>query len=208
MKEENVRLRDHDDDELSHYSNATTDFEYKFPFGWGELWGVASRTDYDLKQHMEHSGEDFQYVDQETNERYVPYCIEPSLGADRVTLAYMIDAYEEETLEDGSSRTVMQLHPALAPFKAAVLPLSKKLSNEARAVFEDLAKYFMIDYDDAGSIGKRYRRHDEIGTPFCITFDFDSLEDNQVTIRNRDTMEQKRVAISDLKNIIEEATQF
>ncbi|TYR79135.1 glycine--tRNA ligase [Priestia megaterium] len=208
MKEENLRLRDHEEDELSHYSNATSDFEYKFPFGWGELWGVASRTNYDLKQHMEHSGEDFQYVDQETNERYIPYCIEPSLGADRVTLAYMIDAYEEEALEDDSSRTVMHLHPALAPFKAAVLPLSKKLSNEARAVFEDLAKHFMIDYDDAGSIGKRYRRHDEIGTPFCITFDFDSLEDNQVTIRHRDTMEQKRVAISELKTILEEAIQF
>ncbi|WP_078408371.1 glycine--tRNA ligase [Priestia abyssalis] len=205
---ENIRLRDHSDDELSHYSNATTDFEYKFPFGWGELWGVASRTDYDLKQHMEHSGEDFQYIDQETNERYIPYCIEPSLGADRVTLAFLLDAYEEEALEDGTSRTVMHLHPALAPFKAAVLPLSKKLSDEARAVFEDLAKHFMVDFDEAGSIGKRYRRHDEIGTPFCITFDFDSLEDQQVTIRNRDTMEQKRVPISELKALIEEAAQF
>lgn len=208
LTEENIRLRDHSDDELSHYSNATTDFEYKFPFGWGELWGVASRTDYDLKQHMEHSGEDFQYVDQETNERYIPYCIEPSLGADRVTLAFLLDSYEEEALEDGTSRTVMHLHPALAPFKAAVLPLSKKLSDEARTVFEDLAKHFMVDFDEAGSIGKRYRRHDEIGTPFCITFDFDSLEDQQVTIRNRDTMEQKRVPISELKAIIEEATQF
>jgi glycyl-tRNA synthetase len=208
LTEENIRLRDHSEDELSHYSNATTDFEYKFPFGWGELWGVASRTDYDLKQHMEHSGEDFQYIDQETNERYIPYCIEPSLGADRVTLAFLLDAYEEEALEDGTSRTVMHLHPALAPFKAAVLPLSKKLSDEARAVFEDLAKHFMVDFDDAGSIGKRYRRHDEIGTPFCITFDFDSLEDKQVTIRNRDTMEQKRVPISELKAIIEEAIQF
>ncbi|MBM7704248.1 glycine--tRNA ligase [Metabacillus iocasae] len=208
MKEENIRLRDHSDDELSHYSNATTDFEYKFPFGWGELWGVASRTDYDLKQHMDHSGEDFQYIDQETNERYIPYCIEPSLGADRVTLAYMIDAYEEEALEDGTARTVMHLHPALAPFKAAVLPLSKKLADEAKEVFGDLAKYFMVDYDDAGSIGKRYRRHDEIGTPFCITFDFDSLEDKQVTVRDRDTMEQKRVPISELKALIEEAIQF
>jgi glycyl-tRNA synthetase len=208
LTDENIRLRDHSDDELSHYSNATTDFEYKFPFGWGELWGVASRTDYDLKQHMEHSGEDFQYIDQETNERYVPYCIEPSLGADRVTLAFLLDAYEEEALEDGTSRTVMHLHPALAPFKAAVLPLSKKLSDEARAVFEDLAKHFMVDFDEAGSIGKRYRRHDEIGTPFCITFDFDSLEDQQVTIRNRDTMEQKRVPISELKALIEEAAQF
>ncbi|MFC3885423.1 glycine--tRNA ligase [Bacillus songklensis] len=208
LTEESIRLRDHSEDELSHYSNATTDFEYKFPFGWGELWGVASRTDYDLKQHMEHSGEDFQYIDQETNERYIPYCIEPSLGADRVTLAFLLDAYEEETLEDGTSRTVMHLHPALAPFKAAVLPLSKKLSDEAKTVFEDLAKHFMVDFDDAGSIGKRYRRHDEIGTPFCITFDFDSLEDKQVTIRNRDTMEQKRVPISELKTLIEEAVQF
>jgi glycyl-tRNA synthetase len=208
MKEDNLRLREHDADELSHYSNATTDFEYKFPFGWGELWGIASRTDFDLKRHMEHSGEDFEYFDQVANERYVPYCIEPSLGADRVTLAYLIDAYEEEQLEDETSRTVMRFHPALAPYKAAILPLSKKLSDEAQAVFADLAKNFSVDYDDAGSIGKRYRRHDEIGTPFCITYDFDSKEDGKVTIRDRDTMEQTRVAISDLKAFIEEKVSF
>ncbi|WNF37229.1 glycine--tRNA ligase [Bacillaceae bacterium IKA-2] len=208
MTKENVRMRDHNADELSHYSNATTDFEYNFPFGWGELWGIASRTDYDLKQHMEFSGEDFKYIDQETNERYIPYCIEPSLGADRVTLAFLVDAYEEEQLEDGTSRTVMHLHPALAPFKAAVLPLSKKLSEEATAVYSELAKHYMIDYDEAGSIGKRYRRHDEIGTPFCITFDFDSKEDQMVTVRDRDTMEQTRVAIADLKRFLEEKVTF
>ncbi|WNB92195.1 glycine--tRNA ligase [Bacillus sp. NEB1478] len=208
MTDENLRLRDHNEDELSHYSNATTDFEYKFPFGWGELWGVASRTDFDLKRHMEFSGEDFNYIDQETNDRYVPYCIEPSLGADRVTLAFLIDAYEDEELEDGTSRTVMHLHPALAPFKAAILPLSKKLSEEATEVFGSLAKDFMVDYDETGSIGKRYRRQDEIGTPFCITYDFDSKEDGMVTVRDRDTMEQTRVKIADLKSFIEEKVQF
>ena len=208
MKKNNLRLRDHSEEELSHYSNATTDFEYKFPFGWGELWGVASRTDYDLKQHMEYSGEDFHYLDQETNEKYIPYCIEPSLGADRVTLALIIDAYDEEKLEDGTSRTVMHLHPAIAPFKAAVLPLSKKLSAEAIKVYEELAKYFYVDYDESGSIGKRYRRHDEIGTPYCITFDFDSLEDKKVTIRDRDTMEQKRIQVEELKEFIEKKIRF
>ncbi|RZT21063.1 glycine--tRNA ligase [Fictibacillus sp. BK138] len=208
MTEENLRLRDHNEDELSHYSNATTDFEYKFPFGWGELWGVASRTDFDLKRHMEFSGEDFNYIDQETNERYIPYCIEPSLGADRVTLAFLIDAYEDEELEDGISRTVMHLHPALAPYKAAILPLSKKLSEEATEVFSSLAKDFNVDYDETGSIGKRYRRQDEIGTPFCITYDFDSKEDGMVTVRDRDTMEQTRVKIADLKSFIEEKVQF
>lgn len=208
MTEENLRLRDHNEDELSHYSNATTDFEYKFPFGWGELWGVASRTDFDLKRHMEFSGEDFNYIDQETNERYIPYCIEPSLGADRVTLAFLIDAYEDEELEDGTSRTVMHLHPALAPYKAAILPLSKKLSEEATEVFSSLAKEFNVDYDETGSIGKRYRRQDEVGTPFCITYDFDSKEDGMVTVRDRDTMEQTRVKIADLKSFIEEKVQF
>lgn len=208
MTSENIRLRDHNEDELSHYSNATTDFEYKFPFGWGELWGVASRTDFDLKRHMEFSGEDFNYIDQETNERYVPYCIEPSLGADRVTLAFLIDAYEDEQLEDGTSRTVMHLHPALAPYKAAILPLSKKLSEEATEVFSALAKDFNVDYDETGSIGKRYRRQDEVGTPFCITYDFDSKEDGMVTVRDRDTMEQTRVKIADLKSFIEEKVQF
>jgi glycyl-tRNA synthetase len=208
MSEENLRLRDHNEDELSHYSNATTDFEYKFPFGWGELWGVASRTDFDLKRHMEFSGEDFNYIDQETNERYIPYCIEPSLGADRVTLAFLVDAYEDEELEDGTSRTVMHLHPALAPYKAAILPLSKKLSEEATEVFSSLAKDFNVDYDETGSIGKRYRRQDEIGTPFCITYDFDSKGDGMVTVRDRDTMEQTRVKIAELKSFIEGKVQF
>lgn len=208
MTKVNMRLREHSEEELSHYSNGTTDIEYKFPFGWGELWGIASRTDYDLKQHMEFSGEDFNYHDQETNERFIPYCVEPSLGADRVTLAFLVDAYDEEELEDGTTRSVMHFHPALAPYKAAILPLSKKLSDEARAIFEDLANYFMVDFDESGSIGKRYRRHDEIGTPFCITYDFDSKEDNMVTVRNRDTMEQQRMPIADLKKFIEEKTKF
>lgn len=209
LKEDNVRRREHDADELSHYSNATTDLEYKFPFGWGELWGIASRTDYDLKQHAEHSGEDFQYIDQENNnERYIPYCIEPSLGADRVTLAFLIDAYEEEELEDGSSRTVMRFHPSLAPYKAAIFPLSKKLSEEAQEVFADLASDFTVDYDESGSIGKRYRRHDEIGTPYCITYDFDSKEDGQVTVRDRDTMEQKRMPISELKSFFADKVKY
>ena len=208
MKRENLRLRDHEKEELSHYSNATTDFEYKFPFGWGELWGIASRTDYDLKQHMEYSGEDFKYHDPETNEKYIPYCIEPSLGADRVTLAFLVDAYDEEQLEDGTTRTVMRFHPAIAPFKAAVLPLSKKLSEQAREVYTELAKHFNVDYDESGSIGKRYRRHDEIGTPYCITFDFDSLEDKMVTVRDRDTMEQTRLPIADVVSFLQEKIKF
>ncbi|EGO64696.1 glycine--tRNA ligase [Acetonema longum] len=208
MKEENIKLRDHSHEELSHYSNATTDFEYKFPFGWGELWGVADRTDFDLKQHMQHSGEDFHYLDPETNEKYIPYCIEPSLGADRVTLAFLIDAYEEQQLEKDDVRTVLHLHPALAPYKAAIFPLSKKLSDGALKVFQDLAKSFMVDYDEAGSIGKRYRRHDEIGTPFCVTYDFDSETDGQVTVRDRDTMEQVRMPISELKGYIEAGLAF
>lgn len=205
---EKVRMRNHTEDELSHYSDETTDLEYQFPFGWGELWGIASRTDYDLKQHMEFSGEDFNYIEQETNERYIPYCIEPSLGVDRVVLAFLTDAYEQEELEDGSTRTVMRFHPALAPYKAAIFPLSKKLSDEAHAIFSDLSKHFMVDYDDSGSIGRRYRRHDEIGTPYCITFDFDSLEDHQVTVRDRDTMEQTRMPISELRNFLEEKISF
>jgi glycyl-tRNA synthetase len=208
VREENLRLRDHSEDELSHYSNATSDIEYKFPFGWGELWGIADRTDYDLKQHAEHSGEDFQYIDQDANERYIPYCIEPSLGADRVTLSFLVDAFEEQQLEGGDSRTVLHFHPALAPFKAAIFPLSKKLSDGARKVFEDLAKHFMVDFDESGSIGKRYRRHDEIGTPYCITYDFDSEEDAQVTVRDRDTMEQHRMPISELRAFIESKLEF
>jgi len=208
MDEDKVRFRDHSEEELSHYSNATTDIEYRFPFGWGELWGIADRTDFDLKQHIEFSGVDLRYQDPVTNEKYVPFCIEPSLGADRVTLAFLINAYEEETLEDGNTRNVMKFHPVLAPFKAAVLPLSKKLSEGALEVYEDLLKYFNVDFDDAGSIGKRYRRNDEIGTPFCITYDFDSVEDKSVTVRDRDTMEQIRVEIKDLKNYIEERLTF
>ncbi|MFD3448828.1 glycine--tRNA ligase [Microbacteriaceae bacterium 4G12] len=207
MKENSMRLRDHGEEELSHYSNATTDVEFKFPFGWGELWGIADRTDFDLKRHMEHSNEDFNYVDPQTNERYVPYCIEPSLGADRVTLAFLCDAYEEEQLEN-DTRTVLRFHPALAPFKAAILPLSKKLSEGASEVYAELSKHFMIDFDETGSIGKRYRRQDEIGTPFCITFDFDSQEDNQVTVRDRDTMEQVRMPISELRSFLESKIEF
>lgn len=202
LNENNLRLRDHDKDELCFYSKATTDFEFMFPFGWGELWGVADRTDYDLSQHAEHSGEPMEYFDPETNEKYTPYVIEPSLGADRVTLAFLCDAYDEETDEKGDTRVVLRLHPALAPFKAAVLPLSKKLSEQATAIFNDLSKDFMVDYDDAGSIGKRYRREDEIGTPICITYDFDSVEDGCVTVRDRDTMEQKRIKIEELKTYI------
>ncbi|MFR1709906.1 MAG: glycine--tRNA ligase [Clostridium sp.] len=208
MGKENLRFRDHEKEELSFYSNATCDIEFLFPFGWGELWGIADRTDYDLKRHMEHSGEDLSYLDPTTNEKYVPYCIEPSLGADRVALAFLCEAYDEEELEGGDVRTVMHLHPALAPFKAAVLPLSKKLSEKALEVYGMLAKKFNVDYDEAGSIGKRYRREDEIGTPFCITIDFDTMEDETVTVRDRDTMEQVRMPISNLVSYIEEKMEF
>ncbi|MCD8158763.1 MAG: glycine--tRNA ligase [Clostridiales bacterium] len=208
IKEENISMRDHSQEELAHYSNATTDIEYEFPFGRGELWGIASRTDFDLKAHQTTSGESMDYFDPSTNEKYIPYVIEPSLGADRVTLAFLCEAYDEETLENGDVRTVLHFHPALAPYKAAVLPLSKKLAEEAGAVYDELSKYFAVDYDDASSIGKRYRRQDEIGTPFCITYDFDSKEDGCVTVRNRDTMEQERIKISDLKAYLEEKTAF
>ncbi len=208
INEEHLRLRDHDKDELCFYSKATTDFEFLFPFGWGELWGVADRTDYDLTQHSEHSGQPMDYFDPETNEKYIPYVIEPSLGADRVLLAFLCDAYDEETDEKGDVRTILHFHPALAPFKAAVLPLSKKLSEKATEIYSELSKDFMIDFDDAGSIGKRYRRQDEIGTPICITYDFDSVEDKCVTVRDRDTMEQKRIPIAELKAYIAEAVKF
>ena len=209
IKEENLRLRDHDPEELCFYSKATTDFEYLFPFGWGELWGVADRTDYDLSQHIKTSGKQLDYFDPETNERYVPYVIEPSLGVERLFLALLTEAYDEEEIAPGDVRTVMHFHPALAPFKAAVLPLSKKLSEKVTEVYEMLAKHFPVDYDESGSIGKRYRRQDEIGTPFCITYDFDTLEkDNCVTIRDRDTMEQERVAISDLVAYLEKKIEF
>ncbi len=208
MNEENIRLRDHSPEELVFYSKATTDIEYAFPFGWGELWGIADRTDYDLTNHMNVSKEDFTYLDPETNERYVPYCIEPSLGADRVTLAFLCNAYDEEEIAEGDTRTVLHLHPALAPYKVAVLPLSKKLSEKAEEVYSKLSKKFMCEYDEAGSIGKRYRRQDEIGTPFCVTIDFDTLEDDTVTIRDRDTMEQVRVKIDELENWIGEKIDF
>ena len=208
LQEKNLRLRDHAPEELSFYSKATTDFEYRFPFDWGELWGIADRTDYDLTQHQEHSGKSMEYFDPETNEKYVPYVIEPSLGADRVTLAFLCDAYDEETLEGGDTRTVMRFHPALAPYKAAVLPLSKKLREPAQKIFTDLAKKYMVDFDDAGAIGRRYRRQDEIGTPMCITYDFDSETDGCVTVRDRDTMDQVRMPISQLEGYIAEKIQF
>ena len=208
MKEENIRLRDHSPEELSHYSNGTTDIEFTFPFGWGELWGIADRTNYDLTQHMEHSKEDMTYLDPETNEKYVPYCIEPSLGCDRVALAFLCNAYEEQEITEGDTRTVLHLHPALAPYKVAVLPLSKKLSDKAEGVYSKLSKKFMCDYDEAGSIGKRYRREDEIGTPYCVTIDFDTLEDEAVTIRDRDTMEQVRVKIDELEAWLQEKIEF
>ncbi|MDD4263962.1 MAG: glycine--tRNA ligase [Firmicutes bacterium] len=202
IPEEDIRVRDHKPEELSHYSVATTDFEYRFPFGWGELWGIADRTDFDLSQHMEHSGEDFLYFDQETNDKYVPYVVEPSVGVDRLLLVVLSAAFKEEQLEAGSERSVLRFHPALAPFKAAVLPLSKKLSEPAVEIYNNLAKEFVVDYDESGSIGKRYRRHDEIGTPFCITIDFETLENQTVTIRDRDTMQQERLHVDELRNYI------
>ncbi len=208
MKKENIRLRDHSKEELSHYSNATTDIEFAFPFGWGELWGIADRTDFDLSKHQEFSKEDLSYLDPETNERYIPYVIEPSLGADRVMLAFLCNAYEEEKITDTDTRVVLHLHPALAPYKVAILPLSKKLSSKAEEVYEALSKKFMCDYDESGSIGKRYRREDEIGTPYCVTVDFETLEDECVTVRDRDTMKQERIKISDLENYINKKIEF
>ncbi|MBQ8966003.1 glycine--tRNA ligase [Ruminococcus sp.] len=211
IKEENLRLRDHSQEELSFYSKATTDFEYLFPFGWGELWGIADRTDYDLTQHINTSGKSLDYFDPETNERYIPYVIEPSLGVERLFLTVVTEAYDEEdigTPEKPDVRTVMHFHPALAPFKACVLPLSKKLSEQAGELYDTLAKHFSVDYDEAGSIGKRYRRQDEIGTPFCVTYDFDSVEDGCVTVRDRDTMEQERVKIDELVEYISKKIEF
>ena len=210
LKEENIRLRDHDPEELCFYSKATTDFEFLFPFGWGELWGVADRTNYDLSQHQETSGKDLTYFDQEANEHYIPYVVEPSLGVERTVLSVLCDAYDEEVIdaEKNDVRVVMHLHPALAPFKAAVLPLSKKLSEGADAIYSELSKYFSVDYDEAGSIGKRYRRQDEIGTPLCITYDFDSETDGCVTVRDRDSMEQVRIPIAELKSYIDEKIAF
>ena len=208
MKKENIRLRDHSKEELIFYSKATTDIEFAFPFGWGELWGIADRTDYDLSRHMEYSGEDLTYLEEQTGEKFVPYCIEPSLGCDRVALAFLCNSYEEETLEGGETRTVLRLHPALAPYKVAILPLSKKLSDKAQEVYQMLSKTYMCDYDETGSIGKRYRREDEIGTPYCITIDFDTENDNTVTIRDRDTMEQIRISIDELEKWIAEKIEF
>ena len=208
MKKENIRLRDHSPEELVFYSKATTDIEFAFPFGWGELWGIADRTDYDLTQHANHSKQDLSYMDPETSEKYIPYVIEPSLGADRVTLAFLCNAYEVQDLGEGDSRVVLHLHPALAPYKVAILPLSKKLSDKANEIFDELSKKFHCDYDEAGSIGKRYRREDEIGTPYCVTVDFDTLEDGQVTVRDRDTMEQVRIPINEVEKYIEERIEF
>ena len=208
MQEEKIRLREHAKEELSHYSKGTTDIEFLFPFGWGELWGIADRTDFDLKSHAKHSGESFEYMDPFTSEKYVPYCVEPSLGADRVALAFLCNAYEEEELEGGDVRTVLHLHPALAPYKCAVLPLSKKLAEQAQTIYASLSKRFMADYDDAGSIGKRYRREDEIGTPFCVTVDFETESDGCVTVRDRDTMTQVRLPIAELAGYIESRLDF
>ncbi|MEG0898668.1 MAG: glycine--tRNA ligase [Oscillospiraceae bacterium] len=208
INDENLRLRDHEQAELSHYSNATTDIEFVFPFGWGELWGIASRTDFDLTQHSNQSGKSLEYFDSDTNTKYIPYVVEPSLGADRVALAFLCEAYDEEEIGEGDVRTVLHLHPALAPFKACILPLSKKLNEQASEIYQKLAEHFVVDYDDSGSIGKRYRRQDEIGTPFCITYDFESVEDNCVTIRYRDSMEQERIAIDKLVEFIEKSLHF
>ena len=216
MKDENLRLRDHDPEELCFYSKATTDFEFMFPFGWGELWGVADRTDYDLTQHQNTSGVDMTYFDQEAGEHYIPYVVEPSLGADRVVLAFLVEAYDEEVVDEAKNdvRVVMHFHPALAPFKVAVLPLSKKLSDKAREIQQELSKEWMVDFDETGSIGKRYRREDEIGTPYCVTVDFDTVGDetkegdNCVTVRDRDTMEQVRMPISELKAYLAEKLAY
>ena len=210
MRKENMRLRDHSAEELCFYSKGTTDIEFLFPFGWGELWGIADRTDYDLTQHQNVSGESMEYFDAETNEKYIPYVIEPSLGADRVALAFLCDAYDEEVVDPAKNdvRVVLHLHPALAPVKVAVLPLSKKLSEKAGEVFDELAKYYNCEFDETGSIGKRYRRQDEIGTPLCVTYDFESETDGCVTVRDRDTMEQVRLPISELKSYIDKVVEF
>ena len=208
LKDEELRARDHSPEELCFYSKATTDVEFLFPFGWGELWGIADRTDYDLTQHQNTSGEDMSYFDDETKEKYIPYVIEPSLGADRVTLAFLCSAYDEELMEDGKTRTVLHFHPAIAPVKIGVLPLSKKLNDGALEIYTQLSRYYNCEFDDRGQIGKRYRRQDEIGTPFCITYDFDSETDHAVTVRDRDTMEQERVAIADLEEYFRNKMSF
>ena len=209
LKEENLRMRDHDKEELSHYSNATTDFEYKFPFGWGELWGVASRTDFDLKQHQKYSGQSMEYLDSETSEKYIPYVIEPSLGCDRMVLTFLCDAYSCEKLENGDTREIMKFHPFLAPYKVAVLPLIKKNhSQKAQEVYTELTKYFMVNYDEAGNIGKRYRRNDIMGTPFCITIDDETINNNTVTLRDRDTMKQITLNIDEIVDYVNKKLEF
>ncbi|MBQ9841329.1 MAG: glycine--tRNA ligase [Erysipelotrichaceae bacterium] len=208
LKEENLKFREHSKEELSFYSVGTCDIEYLFPFGWGELWGIADRTDYDLSQHIKHSKQSLDYLDPTTNTKYVPYCVEPAVGVERLFLAYVCDSYEEEVINENDVRTVMHLHPALAPFKVCVLPLTKKQSAQAREVYAKLAKHFMVEFDEAGSIGKRYRRQDAIGTPFCVTIDFDTENDGCVTIRDRDTMEQKRIKIEEIESIVRNAMDF
>lgn len=208
INEENLRFRDHEPEELAFYSKATTDIEYKFPFGWGEVWGIADRTDYDLKRHMEFSGESLEYLDPDTHEKYIPYCIEPSLGLERLFLMVVCNSYDEETLENGEIRKIMHLPAFLAPYKAAILPLSKQLNEDAKKIFNDLIPYINVSYDETGSIGKRYRRNDEIGTPYCVTFDFDSLNDQCVTVRERDSMQQVRMKISELKDYLMEHTFY
>ena len=209
LKEENLRMRDHEKEELSHYSNATTDFEYNFPFGWGELWGVASRTDFDLKQHQKYSGQSMEYLDPETNEKYIPYVIEPSLGCDRMVLTFLCDAYSYEELENGDTREIMKFHPFLAPYKVAVLPLIKKNhSQKAQELYAELAKFFMVNYDESGNIGKRYRRNDIMGTPFCITIDDETINNNTVTLRDRDTMKQITLNIDEVVDYINKKLEF
>jgi len=208
IKKENLKLRDHDKTELCFYSKATTDFEFLFPFGWGELWGIADRTDYDLSQHMKTSSKDLSYIDPVTNEKYIPYVIEPSLGVDRMVLAFLCNAYEEEQIDENDSRVVLKLHPVLAPVKVAVLPLQKQLNEKAEELFKTISANYNCEFDTSGSIGKRYRRQDEIGTPFCITVDFESLENDTVTIRERDTMCQTRVNISELESYLQKAFKY
>ncbi len=209
IREENLKLRDHDPEELSHYSNATTDFEFKFPFGWGELWGIADRTDFDLNAHAKVSGKNLEYTDPNTNEKYVPYVIEPSLGAERMVLALLCNAYEEQELEGGDSRVVMHFHPAIAPYKVAVLPLQKKaLGEKSEEIYRNLSKKFSATYDESASIGKRYRRQDEIGTPYCVTVDFETLEDNCVTVRERDSMQQERISLNELESYLAKRLEY
>ena len=208
IKAENLRFRDHEPEELAFYSKATTDIEYKFPFGWGEIWGIADRTDYDLKRHQSYSGESLEYLDPETNEKYVPYCIEPSLGLDRLFLMIVTDSYDEEILENGETRKIMHLKPFLAPYKASILPLSKQLNDKAKEIFDSLIPFLRVNYDTTGSIGKRYRRNDEIGTPYCVTVDFETENDQCVTVRERDSMKQERIKIADLRNYLLEKTFY